>query len=159
MMVRDDFEVLRNLRQSWDFVANTWNQWVLGYTPERQRWLLSNVGIDDATWQKLTAILFCLAGVIVGIFTLLVLRQLRSQAGDPVKVAYLRFCDKLRRRGLPRAPAEGPVDYARRLGESRPELGPAVAAITRLYVALRYGVGVSAGALEELKQRVREFSA
>ena len=56
-MVRGDFELLRQLRLTWDFMANTWNQWVLGYTPERQRWLLANVGIDDATWQKLAAIL------------------------------------------------------------------------------------------------------
>ena len=159
LMVRDDFALLRNLRLSWDFVANTWNQWVLGYTPERQRWLLSNVGIDNATWQKLAAILFCLAGVIVAVFTVLVLRQLRSQVGDPARAAYLRFCDKLRRRGLPRGPAEGPVDYARRLEASRPDLTPAVTAITRLYVALRYGMGASTAALEELKQRVRQFSA
>lgn len=159
LMVRDDFALLRNLRLSWDFVANTWNHWVLGYTPERQRWLLSNVGIDNATWQKLTAILFCLAGAIVAVFTFLVLRQLKSRVRDPVKAAYLRFCEKLSRKGLPRAPAEGPVDFARRVESARPDLSPAVAAITRLYVALRYGVGTSAAALEELKQRVRQFSA
>ena len=159
MMMRDDFELLRTLRLSWDFMANTWNQWVLGYTPERQRWLLSNVGIDNATWQKLAAILFGLAGVIVAVFTVLVLRQLKSRVRDPAKAAYLRFCDKLRRKGLPRGPAEGPVDYARRVEGSRPDLSPAVAAITRLYVALRYGTGARAGALDELKQRVQQFGA
>jgi transglutaminase-like putative cysteine protease len=159
LLVRDNFALLRNLRLSWDFVANSWNQWVLGYTPERQRWLLSNVGIDNATWQKLAAILFGLAGVIVAVFTVLVLRQLNRQVRDPAKAAYLRFCHKLRRKGLERAPAEGPVDYARRLQGIRPDLTPAVTAITRLYVALRYGAGASAAALEELKLRVRQFSA
>lgn len=158
-LVRGDFEILRQLRMTWDFMANSWNQWVLGYTPDRQRWLLANVGIDNATWQKLTAMLFCLAGVIVAVFTALVLRQLKSRVRDPVKVAYLRFCDKLRRKGLPRAPAEGPVDYARRIERSRPELQPAVAAITRLYIALRYGTGAGAGAFDELQQRVRQFGA
>ncbi len=50
LFVRGDFAALRQLRLTWDLMANTWNQWVLGYTPERQRLLLSRVGIDDATW-------------------------------------------------------------------------------------------------------------
>ena len=159
MMARGDFEFLRQLRLSWDFVANSWNQWVLGYTPERQVWLLSRVGIDNATWQTLTAILFILGGVIVAALVALALRQMRGRVRDPVKIAYLRFCDKLRRKGLPRGAAEGPMDYARRVEHSRPDLTPAVAAITRLYVALRYGARSGVATLEELQQRVRRFSA
>jgi hypothetical protein len=76
-----------------------------------------------------------------------------------VTIAYRRFCDKLRRRGLTREAAEGPVDYARRVERLRPELTPAVEAITRLYVALRYGAESSAAALIELQRRVRQFTA
>jgi transglutaminase-like putative cysteine protease len=159
MMMRGDLEWLRQLRLSWDYVASTWNQWVLGYTPERQIWLLSRVGIDNATWQKLTAMLFVLCGAIVAAFVVLALRQLKARVSDPARAAYLRFCNKLRRRGLPRGPSEGPVDYAHRVGAARPDLTPEVSAITRLYVALRYGVEAGTGALNELKQRVRQFSA
>ncbi len=159
MMVRGDFEWMLQLRLSWDFMANSWNQWVLGYTPERQMWLLSRVGIDNATWQKLTAMLFLLGGVIVVVLVALALRQLKSRVRDPVKAAYLRFCDKLRRKGLPRGPTEGPVDYARRVETARPELTPAVSAIIRLYIALRYGAESGAAALAEFQQRVRRFSA
>jgi len=159
LMVRGDFEALRQLRLTWDYMANAWNQWVLGYTPERQRWLLSGLGMDNATWQKLAAILFVLSGIIIVMLTLLVLRQARWQARDPVIAAYLRFCDKLRRQGLPRDPAEGPADYARRLERLRPDLTPMVAAITGLYVALRYGAETGAARLMELQQRVRQFNA
>jgi len=159
LMVRTDFELLRQARLTWDYMASTWNQWVLGYTPERQRSLLANVGVDDATWQKLTAILLVLAGIIVAILTVLALRQLKSRVRDPVTIAYLRFCDKLHRKGLMRGPAEGPVDYARRVERLRPDLTPAVATITRLYVALRYGTEASAAALIELQRRVRQFTA
>jgi hypothetical protein len=158
-MVGGDSEWLRQLRLSWDFMANTWNQWVLGYTPERQRWLMESFGMDNATWQKMAAALFCIAGVIVAIFTALALRQLKDRVRDPVKIAYVRFCDKLRKKGLPRDAAEGPADYERRIKESRPDLNSPVAAITRLYIALRYGTETSVVALEELKQRVRQFSA
>ena len=103
--------------------------------------------------------LFVLAGIIVAMLTALALRRLKSRVRDPVKIAYLRFCNKLRRKGLTRGPAEGPVDYARRVGRLRPDLTPAVAAITRLYVALRYGAETSAAALIELQRRVRQFTA
>jgi len=158
-MVGGDGEWLRQLRLSWDFMANTWNQWVLGYTPERQRWLLEGFGMDNATWQKMAAVLFCLAGVIVAIFTALALRQLKDRVRDPVKIAYDRFCDKLRRKGLPRDLAEGPLHYAGRLKKLRPDLALATEAITGLYVALRYGAETGAAALEDLKQRVRHFNA
>jgi transglutaminase-like putative cysteine protease len=159
MMLRGDYELLRQLRLSLDFVAATWNQWVLGYTPERQRWLMSRVGMDNATWEKLTAVLFAVGGAIVAALTLMAMRQLRRRVRDPAKIAYARFCEKLRRRGLPRNPAEGPVDYAGRVGLSRPELRAAVAAITRLYVALRYGAISGAAELHELQRRVSRFKA
>jgi hypothetical protein len=159
LMVRAPFEFVRQLRHTWDYMANTWNQWVLGYTPERQRSFLANAGLDNATWEKLTAILFVLAGIIVAMFTALALRRLNVRVRDPVRIAYRRFCDKLRRKGLMREPAEGPVDYAHRVGRHRPELAPAVEAITQLYVALRYGAETSAAAVVELPRRVRRFSA
>jgi transglutaminase-like putative cysteine protease len=159
LMMRTPLAFLRHVRLTWDYAANAWNQWVLGYTPERQRSLLAIAGLDDATWKKLTATLFVLAGIIVAMFAVVALRQLKTRVRDPVKIAYLRFCDKLRRKGLSRDPAEGPVDYARRVERQRPELSPAVEAITRLYVALRYGAESSAAVLMELQRRVRQFTA
>ncbi len=159
VLVRGDFEALRQLRFTWDLMANTWNQWVLGYTPERQRRLLIGMGIEDSTWHTLTAIMLALAGFIFVILATLMLRRLKTRTRDPVRKAYSQFCDKLRRRGLPRAANEGPVDYAHRLERVRPDLALPVGAITRLYVMLRYGAETSTAALEELRQRVRQFSA
>ena len=159
LLMRGDFEFLRQMLFTWDLMANTWNQWVLGYTPERQRQFLSKVGIDDATWQTLAAILFCAAGLIVAVLVFLTLRQLRTRVHDPVKIAYLRFCSKLGRRGLPRDPAEGPADYARRLERLRPDLAPTIAAITGLYVSLRYGAEANESGVHELRRQIRQFSA
>ncbi|MBI1966007.1 MAG: DUF3488 domain-containing transglutaminase family protein [Betaproteobacteria bacterium] len=159
LLVRGDFEFLRQMLLTWDLMANSWNQWVLGYTPERQRQFLAKVGIDDATWQTLAAILFCVTGLIVAVLAVLTLRQLRTRVHDPVKIAYLRFCSKLRHKGLPRDPAEGPVDYANRLERLRPDLSPAVAAITGLYISLRYGTEADVTGLRELRRRIRQFSA
>jgi transglutaminase-like putative cysteine protease len=159
LFVRAEFEALRQLRFTWDLVANTWNQMVLGYTPERQRLLLSRVGIDDATWYSLTVVMLCATVIIIIVLSAVMLRHIRSRVHDPVKIAYLRFCEKLQRAGLPRDPAEGPVAYSRRLAGSRPDLEAAVTAITRLYVDLRYGSVPQGAELRELRLRVRAFAA
>ncbi len=159
MLVRGDFKVLRQLRFTWDLMANTWNQWVLGYTPERQRQLLIGMGIDDATWYTLTVVMVALAGLIVVILAAFILRRLKARAHDPVRKAYFQFCDKLQRKGLPRAADEGPVDYARRLERARPDLALPVGGITQLYVMLRYGAETSNSALNELRHQVKQFSA
>jgi protein-glutamine gamma-glutamyltransferase len=159
LLVRAEFEALRQLRFTWDLVANTWNQWVLGYTPERQRMLLSRVGIDDATWYSLTVVMLCATVIIIIVLSAVMLRQLRSRVRDPVKIAYLRFCGKLQRAGLPRDPAEGPVAYSRRLAGARPDLEAGITAITTLYVDLRYGSVPEGTGLRELRLRVRDFAA
>ena len=159
LLVRGDLVWLRQLRLTWDSLANTWNQWVLGYNPERQRRLLSHASIDDATWRNLAVILIAATGIVVSVLSLIMLRRLRATVRDPVKRAYLQFCAKLGRRGLARNLAEGPVDYAVRLARLRPDLAPSADAITRLYVALRYGSGEDRRALDELRRQVRQFRA
>jgi transglutaminase-like putative cysteine protease len=159
LLVRGDYVWLRQFQFSWDSLANHWNQWVLGYNPERQRWVLSRVGIDDATWRTLGLALVAVTALITLLLAPLMLRTLRTRVGDPVMRAYQRFCTKLGRKGLPRGPAEGPLQYAARLARARPELATHVESITRLYVALRYGRRSDESSLRELEERVRQFSA
>jgi transglutaminase-like putative cysteine protease len=158
-LVRGDYPWLRRLQFTWDSLANNWNQWVLGYNPERQRWMLSRVGIDEATWRTLAIVLVAATAVIMLALVPLMLRTLKARVNDPVKLAYLKFCGKLGRKGLPREPAEGPSAYAARLSRLRPDLAPSVSAITRLYVALRYGAAANAAAVREFEQQIRQFSA
>jgi len=159
MFVRGDFALLQRMRLTLDSVTYTWNQWVLGYTPDRQRRLLSYFGFSEATWRTLAFILMFCAGVAVLIGAFFALRDLRGGREDPVKKIYGRFCRKLARRGLQRDAAEGPGVFARRAGQQRPELAQAVAEITALYVALRYGGESGPERVQAFKKRVRAFSA
>ncbi|MDX1527371.1 MAG: DUF3488 and transglutaminase-like domain-containing protein, partial [Gammaproteobacteria bacterium] len=43
----------RNLRHGWEALNNAWNEWVLGYGPERQRRLLNQFGIDSTSFTRL----------------------------------------------------------------------------------------------------------
>lgn len=159
MFVRGDFEVLQRMRLTWDSVTYTWNQWVLGYNPERQRQFLANIGFSDATWQILAMVLFVCAGLAVLLGAIFALRDLRSSGRrDAVRAAYERFCGKLARHGLSRHPAEGPLVFARRATQRHPQAAPLIDDITRRYVTLRYGRGASADAIRELQRRISKFS-
>jgi hypothetical protein len=158
LFMRGDLPVLRELRLTWDSIANSWNQWVLGYTPERQRALLTRVGLDDATWRTLAALLLAITGVFTLVLALLTLRRLRVRVRDPVKLAYLAFCEKLGRLGIARTPAEGPLAYAERVTRARPDLAPPVRSFIGLYVALRYADSEGARDVGRLQELAREFN-
>jgi protein-glutamine gamma-glutamyltransferase len=158
LLLRTDSALLRNVRLTWDSVANTWNQWVLGYTPERQRALLARAGFDDATWHALAGIVLAAMSIIVLLLAMLALQQLRSRVYDPVSRAYAVFCRKLARRGLAREPAEGPLAYAGRVSAARPDLEVPVKRFTKLYVEVRYGTARDVRAILRLQELARAFS-
>ena len=61
LAVRSDLRFLKQLRFTLDAVTNSWNQWVLGYTPDRQLHLMERLGLGKPTWQTLIVLLMCVA--------------------------------------------------------------------------------------------------
>ena len=139
LLMQSNMEWLRGVRNRWEAVAHKWNVWVLGYNPERQRDLMQSVGIRDADWRSLTAVLFGVLGVMT--LALLAWSLRRFARPDPVQRAWRSFCRKLAERGVERAPYEGPRDYTTRAARSVPDARRAILHIGELYIALRYGAG------------------
>ena len=116
-------------------VNNSWNQWVLNYTPERQRGavdaLAASAG-DPRSWALLAA-----AALLIGLWHA---RRVRRR-GDPVDALYSALCLQLARQGVSRASAEGPLDFGRRIDAATmtPAGKQAAAHFLRLYVAYKYG--------------------
>ena len=159
MMARTEFKWLRTLRMSMDAVANNWNQWVLGYNPKRQVEFLSRVGMKTPNWKSMAITLITGTGILMLILAATMLLQLRYHTYDPVQAAYLKICDKLAKKGIPRKPYEGACDYAERLAKLRPDGSQTINAIIELYIALRYGTLEKKEAVQELQRRVAEFRA
>lgn len=157
VLARLDYRWLRQARLTLDSLANDWNQWVLGYGPERQTLLMLRAGMGAPDWKSLTAALAFGAGVLLLAFVAWTLWRLRPIAANEVQAAYLKFCAKLARQGLPRRPNEGPRHYAERVAKLKPELAPAVAAVIQLYIQLRYGTLGDPQAVARLRKRVAEF--
>ncbi len=149
--------LLHQLQLTLDSMANSWNQWVLGYNIERQRELLSRAGFDDATWRTLAIAIVIAATLITIALALGTLLLRRRQMHDPVTRAYAAFCQRLARAGHTRRPAEGPRDFAARLVAARPDIASAATAITQLYVNLRYGAAPRDEDVNKLEHEVAQF--
>src|SRR5512135_102371 len=156
-LVRKQSPLLLKLRFNLDALTNQWNQWVLGYNAERQFAFLTRLGMEDVTWQKLAINMLAGVALLVGIFTLIMLRRLTTRQRDAVQAAWLKVCRKLEKAGLPRAPSEGAMDYASRITAARPELAQGITDLAARYVALRYGGEAENEGLPAFKDAVRSF--
>jgi protein-glutamine gamma-glutamyltransferase len=155
LMRRPSLEWLRGARDRWEALAHVWNVWVLGYNPERQRDLMSLVGMRDADWRSLTASLFTILGLIT--LALLAWSLGRLVRPDPVQRAWRAFCRKLAKRGVARAPHEGPRDYSTRAARALPASRRAILRIGAQYIRLRYGAHASRPGVVKLRRMVREL--
>jgi transglutaminase-like putative cysteine protease len=147
----------RHLRLAWDWAANGWNQWVPGYTADRQRILLTRVGFDDATWEKLAGALLVASALVTLVLALAMLQRLGKRVRDPTDRAYSQFCRKLDSAGFPRRPSEGPLAYAERVCGARPDLAEVVREFLSAYAEIRYGLHGSARRVAELCDLARRF--
>lgn len=154
-LARTDLAWLRELRNRLDAVANGWNQWVLGYTPQRQREFLQGLGLEAPDWQTMTAVLTVLSGLVLLILTAWILYQRKDI--DPARRVWLRFARRMAAIGVVWQPWEGPRDFATRAVQLKPQLAPRITEIARAYEALRYGPAPTPQALTRFKQLVAAF--
>jgi hypothetical protein len=152
--------VWKPIRLGWDALNNQWNTWILGYSYQRQKMLLSRVRLTAGRWQQVgLALALALGGLALG---LLFIRR-RAAAGlskrpDPVLQSYALFSAKLRKLDLGRRPAEGPQDFLHRIVAQCPALQAQAAEIIRLYILLRYGRG-TADDIKKLEGLVKHLDA
>ena len=126
------------IRMRWSALNNSWNQWVLNYNQTQQSRLLDNLGFDGLNWEKTLLSLLAIGLIIVASFGLPLIR--RSVKRMPHDQLYLRLCNRLASRGIPRAPHEGPSTYLNRIESTfnAEEIKP-IQDFFALYIALKYG--------------------
>ncbi|MCX7168954.1 MAG: DUF4129 domain-containing protein, partial [Proteobacteria bacterium] len=163
LLTRPEFAWLLQMRYRWEALANVWNQWVLGYNPQRQRDLLTSWGMRSPDWQQMTAVLTGLCGLLLLGFTAWAIQQRQRLA--PALRAWNRLSRILARRGLARKPWEGPQAYAGRVAAALPADGSAyaaeVAAIADMYAHLRYAAispAQAAQLLQQMKTRIAQLA-
>jgi transglutaminase-like putative cysteine protease len=159
LLLRTDLGWVRDLRHRWEALSNAWNQRVIGYNPERQRELLARLGIPEGDWTVPAALLGGTLVLLSGLLLAWALVQPRPR--DPVLRSWAGFCARMARKGLARAPWEGPLDYGARLAAALPQQAREVQEIATLYARLRYGADAppSAAAVRRLKRLIRQLES
>ncbi|WLI90187.1 DUF3488 and transglutaminase-like domain-containing protein [Massilia sp. R2A-15] len=133
---------------------NGWNQWVLNYTPERQRGVVESIAAALLDWRSFVALALCAA-----LLALAHARRVRRR-GDPIDALYSALCLQLSRRGLARGADEGPNDYRARIANTplAPAQKDAAVQFLRLYSAYKYGARPSPASLAAtLKSLLTKF--
>lgn len=133
---------IHQLKFNLSAITSAWNQWVLNYTPDKQKSLLQSLGFKEADWRTLIMLMATL-GVLVMALVLLSLIWQRRQT-DPVNDLYANFCRVMARYGMARHLHEGPRAYARRIASLHPlTFSPNKQAYAlqflQLYEQMRYG--------------------
>ncbi len=160
LMQADRFGLLRQIGFTWDALNNQWNQWVVGFNQERQRFAFETLlGVRDMDWRQLAISLIVGIGASGGFVALFLLLKVYQRRKEPVVAAYDRFCAKLAKAGFKREPHEGPMDFLARLTQDRPAMAARARPVVEAYVALRYSRADGRPARNAFLAQVRRFRA
>jgi len=150
-------ELLWHAGLVWDNFNARWNDWIVKFSGDQQERLLESLGFDEPDWQQLALLMG--AGVAASFLLLSawLAWEFRPRRMDAAARSYRKFTARLARRGLTRAPHEAPRDFLARIERFRPDLAQPAAAITELYLGLRYGPEPAPRDLVQLRTLVRRF--
>ncbi|MEM7195249.1 MAG: DUF3488 and transglutaminase-like domain-containing protein [Pseudomonadota bacterium] len=143
--------LLRESRWLIDSAQLKWQQWFINFDSEKQRQLLTGLGLGNLNLSTVASL-----GGLLAIGTLVVIAfvlfSAERKAIDPVQSLYYRFCRKMAKKGVHKNPSEGPRDYLNRLIETFPEQATKIRAVIGLYVNLRYGKNDAGSTRQKLRQ-------
>jgi len=145
-------------RQLWDGANHWWQERVVEFNTRSQLNLLRALGIESPDWRHLGWAFA--AGLVMWIawVSLTLRRGVARVKPDRIGRAWLHATRKLARVAPARAAAEGPMAYARRVGEHRPDLAERIAALASLYATLRFGRDASHQDIAAFEREVRKLA-
>jgi len=148
---------LADLRLRLDALGQIWRERILFFDQDSQQKMLEWLNIPEPDGQKLVMVLTAALTLVLVWLTWAVRREIAPTRKEPLIRAYSRLCAKLAALGMPRLAHEGAEDYAARVGQSRPDLGPAVTALCRHYSILRYAAAPARITIGQFDAAVRAF--
>lgn len=150
--------VLSSIRLAWDAANTFWNNQVIEFSAEQQRWLASKVGVDELGSRELGIAMAIALGAFFTILSAYLAWHFRPRARDPVQHVYEQLCRKFAKADLPRLPHEGPSDYLNRLATAKPKIARDLSEAREIYVGLRYGPSPKPSDLSRFKFIVNQLS-
>jgi transglutaminase-like putative cysteine protease len=153
-------QYIDDISYGWEAITTAWSAWFYAYSYDQQKAFLKKIGIR---WGHITnaviavAVIFILLSGIIGCYVLIGAKRIGDKS-DIIGRYYQKFCERLARIGIVKAPNQGAVSFARQVEQIRPDLKPRVGEITNLYVRLRYGPeGEGEGTKRQFVALIRAF--
>lgn len=128
--------VLHQLQLSWDVMNAAWNDWVLGFGPEKQQDFMQGLGMDEAQWRDMFLALIAAVVVLTLVISAVMMWRYRPPPPDRAKLLYGRF---VRATGIPARTGETPAAFAKRAAGASALAAETIDEVTALYQAARYG--------------------
>ncbi len=133
-------QYIDDITYGWEAITTAWSAWFYAYSYDQQKAFLKKIGIRWGYIANsviaLAFILIMFSGIVAGYIVIGAKRI--GQKSDIVGRNYQKFCQRLSRIGIVKAPNQGAETFARQVENIRPDLKPRVSEITRLYVRMRF---------------------
>ena len=143
-------QFLHRLSMTIDALDAKWNDWVLGYGPDKQNDFMQRLGMQDPDWQKMMLTMIGLILGLIGLISVLLALRYRPPAKDPATVLFRRFIKKT---GLEPGIGETAQHFARRATQTGTLPADTVESVTAAYHDARYGP-TDESAIARLKRAV-----
>lgn len=119
-----------------DAINAKWNDWILGYGPEKQTRFMRWLGMDNPGWRQLLLTLVASVIGLVALISMFLTLRYRPPQKDRAALLYRRFVAKTH--VVPHV-GETPVRYATRAAVASPVPAAKIERITAAYLHARYG--------------------
>ena len=126
------------LKDTWDNVEYQWNKWVVDYDFDKQKGLLTKLGLEHRNSLYALVMILVIGTVVIFLFyfwRLLPKPIKRSQA----QKLYLKFVNRFKRFGIIKKQIDTPSMFAKKVTNHFPHLKDEIETITNTYVQMRYG--------------------
>ncbi len=146
--------MLHQLKLTWDALNAKWNDWILGYGPEKQNRFLEWLGMEDPDWRQMMLTLLAIVVGIIAIISLTLVARYKPPKKDEAAILYAKFTSAA---GVNPLTGETPYAYLSRLHTEKSDLSEYARDITEKYLESRYGLQ-QPDMLLSLRDSVRHFS-
>ncbi|WKD50815.1 transglutaminase TgpA family protein [Microbulbifer spongiae] len=131
-------DIVMKLRLQWDRINYRWYQTVVSFDGDRQRDYLQRL-LGEISPLRMALLLAVPTAVVLLGLLLWIWRGGQGGKLSPAERLYDKFCRRMARAGLVRGTGETPRDYARRIGEARPQLAALAQGVTDAFEGAAYG--------------------
>jgi transglutaminase-like putative cysteine protease len=153
----EDEPWIKTTVQAWQAMNAWWQDSVVSFNFNKQLDLLSSLGLGEQQWHALVALLAVGGSLWLALIAWGLRPRSWRQREDQLSGCWHLLERKLGPGVAARAPYEGPLAYAQRVGSEHPEFARRLHLLARRFAQLRYGPKPTARELAHFRRAVHQW--